>query len=93
MTRAEVPTLTDDLLDLPYRLAIDDLSGERWEITAEEDERIARAARPNLVTRALAGEVEAMDDLVKLHLKLWQRERRTVRDGRGNDRRHDSGGG
>lgn len=76
MIRAEVPTLTDDLPDLPYRLAVDDLAPDRWEITAEEDERIARAAKPNLVTRALTGDSEAMDELRRLGLTLWQHERR-----------------
>lgn len=75
MTRAEVPTLTDDIPNLPYRLAIDDLSPDRWEITAEEDERINRAARPNLIQRALNGDEEAMADLKRLHLVAWETRR------------------
>lgn len=72
MNQAEVPTLADDIPDLPYRLALDDLSPDRWEITAEEDEKIARAARPNLITRALAGDSEALADLKRLHVTMWQ---------------------
>lgn len=73
MIRAEVPTLdTSDLPDLPYRLAVDDLTPDRWEISREEDEKIARAARPNLVTRALAGDSEAMDEMKRLHIVRWE---------------------
>lgn len=73
MTRAEIPTLhTEDIPDLPYRLALDDLSPSRWEITAEEDAKIARAARPNLVMRAIGGDVEARKEMEKLHLTLWE---------------------
>ena len=72
MTHAEVPTLTDDIPDLPYRLAIDDSSPVRWELTAEEDEKIARAAHPNLIERALAGDVEAMADIKRLHVTRWE---------------------
>lgn len=75
MTRAEVPTLTDDIPDLPYRLTLDDLSPDRWEITAEEDEKLARAARPNLITRARDGDEEAMADLKRLHLVAWETRR------------------
>ena len=75
MTHAEVPTLTDAIPDLPYRLAIADSSPVRWELTAEEDEKIDRAARPNLIQRALAGDVEARSDLKRLQLTLWQHDR------------------
>lgn len=75
MTRTEVPTLTDDLPDLPYRLALDDTPTDRWEITADEDERIARAARPDIVTRALAGDAAAIEDMQRLHMTFWQHDR------------------
>lgn len=90
MIRVEVPTLTDDIpprgcpapcpilddvIDLPYSLSVDEPDSGRWVITAEEDEKIARAAKPNLIPRALAGDAEAMADLKRLHVTKWEMRR------------------
>lgn len=78
MIRAEVPTLdTSDLPDLPYRLALDDLSPNRWEISREEDEKIEQAANrgKNAITMALAGDAEAMAELRRLGVTRWEHSR------------------
>lgn len=64
--------ILDDVTDLPYSLSVDEPDSRRWVITAEEDEKLARAARPNLIQRAMAGDEEAMADLKRLHVTMWQ---------------------
>lgn len=44
---------------------------ETLEFTAEDDAKLVRAARPNLITRALAGDQGAMEELEGLHLTKW----------------------
>lgn len=76
MTCAEAPTLdTSRIPDLPYRLALDDLICDQWEITAEEDEKITQAAKPNLISRALAGDDEALLEMKQLKVVRWETRR------------------
>lgn len=46
---------------------------EALELSAEDDAKLTKAARPNLIIRALAGEQDAMDDLRRLHLTYWSK--------------------
>lgn len=64
--------ILDDVPDLPYSLAYAEPDSRRWVITAEEDEKIKRAAKPNLIPRALAGDSDAMAQLEALHLTKWE---------------------
>lgn len=52
---------------------------ETLEFSAVEDTKLTHAAQRGKVaiTRALAGDAEAMADLRRLHLTYWQHERRS----------------
>lgn len=64
--------------DFPTRYEPDDLPealGDEFEFTVEEKAKIHRAANPNLVTRALAGDQEGFEAIRRLHVTLWHHDR------------------
>ena len=67
----------DTLPEIPTR-GSHDPDAEDFEaltFSPEEDAKLDRGARPNLIARALAGEAEAMDDLRRLHVTRWEHVR------------------
>ena len=54
--------------DVPEQL------GDHFTLSAEDDAKITRASRPDIVTRAIAGDAEAMAEMRRLHVTMWQRD-------------------
>lgn len=67
-----------DVTDLPYSLSVEEPDGRRWVVTAEEKEKIERAARlgSSLLSSARAGCQRALTDLrVRMHVTRWETTR------------------
>lgn len=49
--------------------------GDEFELSIEEKAKLHRAAHPNLVTRALAGDETGFEAMRRLHVTRWEHDR------------------
>lgn len=76
MTRAEAPTLTSDLPDLPSRGVYDPDAEDLSTLTfsPEEDSKLDKASQwgRSLILAARAGDAQALSDLQqRMHITRW----------------------